>query len=113
MVRRALESKGLRVSESRVRYKTLDGGMVEENRITGYSGDGSVKVTYQEFSDGRKRLSILARGGRATRRAGERAEAHGGKVDLEEGERLYAVFDNVDPRRAEEILDDVLAEGDS
>ncbi len=109
MVRRKLEEKGLRVSERKLRYAALDGSVVEEDRITGYSEDGSVKVTYQKFSDGRKRLSILIRGRGASREAGEAAEARGGKIDIEEGERLYAVFDGVGERAAEEIIDDVLA----
>ena len=109
MAKRTLEARGLRVSERSVTYQGLDGSTVKERRVTGYSSDGSVKVTYQEFSDGRSRLSILLRGDRATRGAGRRAEAHGGSVDLEEGERLYAVFNNVTPGRAEEIINDLLA----
>jgi len=109
-LRRALERRGFRVSERKLRYRALDGSVVEEERVTGYSEDGNVKVTYQVFSDGRRRLSILLRGKRATRRAGEVAEERGGKVDAGE-ERVYAVFDGVSEGDAEEILDDVLARG--
>ncbi|MCE4601488.1 MAG: hypothetical protein F7C38_08060 [Desulfurococcales archaeon] len=107
-MRALLKGKGFQVSAKKVVHATLTGEMLEENRLTAYSSEGGIKVTYSEFSDGRKRLSIVIHGPKATRDREEKAILLGGRVDLNERERLYAVFDVRSKSHAEEIIDEIL-----
>lgn len=107
MVEDAMRRAGLRVSNKRLTYAGLDNSTVTEERITGYSAEGDVKVTYSRFSDGSTRLSVVVTGRKATRSLRDRLEGMGASVDLEEGERLYAVFRNLDERKAGEVVDEV------
>jgi len=107
MVEGRLRRAGFRVSSRRLEYTGIDGLKVTEERVTGYSVEGDMKVTYSRFSDGRTRLSVVVTGRRATRALRDKLEGLGASVDFDEGERLYAVFKNVDEKRAGEIVDEV------
>ncbi len=93
---RILRESGLRVERKRVRYATLTGGTVEESRVTGYSADGSLKVTVSkvEGEDG-VRVTLTARGPASSRELARRLEGEGASVDHEEGERTHAVMRRV------------------
>ena len=102
-----LKRKGFTVSAKSLTHSTLTGEALREERLTGYSREKNVKITYSEFSDGRKRLSIVIHGSGATREREEKIMSLGGKVDLNEGERLYAVFNVKNRKHAEEIVNEI------
>ena len=94
--RRALEEAGLRVESKKVKYTRLTGGSVSEERVTGYSPDGLLKVTATkiEGEEGVK-ITVVARGTASTRELVRRLEAVGASVDHEEGERTHGVVRRV------------------
>lgn len=108
MLRERLERRGFETSSKEVYHATLSGARTLEKRLVAYSREKGVKITYSEFSDGRRRLSILIRGSGATRDKEERLLELGWKVDLEDGERLYAVREVKSQERVEEIIDEIL-----
>ncbi|MCE4618018.1 MAG: hypothetical protein F7C82_04285 [Desulfurococcales archaeon] len=107
MLKDALKRIGFETTLKEVYHSTLTGGKTRETRLVAYSIERNIKVTYSEFSDGKKKLSILIQGSSATKDKEEKLANAGWKVDLEEGERLYAVIEVKDQNHAEEIINEV------
>ncbi len=108
MVEEKLRSLGFRVSIKNIVHRRINGDSINEKRISGYSPDGNIKVIYSEYSTGYKKLSILLNGSLATSERGELARRLGGKMDLDENERLYIIFTVNNEKVAEEIIDELL-----
>ncbi len=108
MVEEKLRSLGLKVSKKEIQYITLDGNTETEERISAYSLDGNIKVIYSKYSTKERKLSILLNGTLASKEAEKKAERLGGKTDIDEEERLYALFKPKNDKEAEEIIDEML-----
>ena len=86
----------MRVESKKVKYARLTGGSVTEERVTGYSPDGLLKVTAAkiEGEEGVK-ITVVAQGAASTGELAKRLEAVGASVDHEEGERTHGVVRRV------------------
>ncbi len=105
-----LRRMGFRVARRVVERVNLAGERFREERVTAYSESGDAKIVYSSFEDGRRRLHITLHGRLAARSVSRVIEDAGGKVDFEEGERLYAVIDLKGEPGDGEVLDEVLDE---
>jgi len=107
--RRALEEAGLSVSEESVRYRTLLGGVVSEYRVTGYSGDGLVKVSvYSREGEEGLKISVIVQGEASTRELAGDLEELGASVDFSERERIHALLKRVSPGDVYRVLKRIL-----
>jgi hypothetical protein len=107
--RRALEEAGLSVSEERVRYRTLLGGVVSEHRVTGYSSDRLVKVSiYSREGEEGLRISVIAQGEASRQELADSLEELGASVDFSEGERMHALLKRVSPSDVYRVLKHIL-----
>lgn len=109
MLEGTLKKMGFETISKVVSQVTLTGNRIVEKRLVAYSANMDVKITYSEYSDGRRKLSILVQGQGATRSREEKLTRIGGKVDFDEGERLYSVIDVKDQTHAEEIINEVFS----
>jgi hypothetical protein len=96
---------GFKVYAKKVEYTLLTGGSTVETRIVGYHENAEAKLSYAETSSSKGTLYITISGGRANRSMADKIESLGGKVDLEEGKRLFAVFKGVSREEAGDIID--------
>ncbi len=105
-LRDRLESHGFSVEVKEARYRSIYGDTVTRGRIIATSRDGLVKVSIEEEKPG-LRVTVhmfRSKASEANARAMERA---GASVDLDEGERMIAVFKNLDKTDARRIIDEV------
>ncbi|MCE4624367.1 MAG: hypothetical protein F7C35_00680 [Desulfurococcales archaeon] len=97
---------GFKVYRKEVVYEALTGESVREERLVGYNEEINAKVSYSKMEGEESgRLYITVSGSRATGSMAEKAQNLGGKVDLEEGKRLFAVFKGVSPDEAGELVE--------
>jgi len=103
----SLEKAGFRVSRRKVEYVSLTGERIVEEKVTGYSSSHHAKVSYVDRGIGERKLYISLHGRSATRSVASKLESMGGMVDVEEDERVFAVFRVEGEERASDIVRNV------
>ncbi|GAB6148117.1 hypothetical protein [Stetteria hydrogenophila] len=102
-VRVVLEGRGFRTSVKRVRYATLTGGLVVEERLVAVKPGARLSVSRV---GGELRVSLAAEGEWGAEEA-EGLEGLGGSVEVGEG-RLLALFKHVPESGLERLVSEVL-----
>jgi len=92
MVEKVMGDAGLHVEARKVQVRNLLGQVVEGEKVMGVR-EGRYKVTWSREPDGRimVRVTMHARDEESARRAAERLESLGARVDVTE-HRVHAVF---------------------
>ncbi|MEB3773477.1 MAG: hypothetical protein GSR86_00945 [Desulfurococcales archaeon] len=101
-----LERRGFNVQSGNARYVSLTGSLVDEARLVAVSSDGLLRITVSGGPDG-YRITVIARGSRASSRLARDLEGLGASVDHEE-ERLLAVFRCSDIAEVRRVLNGFL-----
>ena len=104
--RSRLQNRGFNVEAREAKYRSIYGGTVTRGRIVATSRDGLVKVSIEEERSG-IRVTVHMFQSKANEANARAMENAGASVDLDEGERMIAVFKNLDQAAARRIIDEV------
>ncbi len=106
-VQALLQNKGFKVFQKIVKHKTLIGSDSLENRIIAYRENAKFSISVNK-SNGGASLYITISGKKASSHLARIIENLGGKVDFEEGKRLFAVIRNVEEVEINGIIQKLL-----